>query len=86
MTHGTEFRDVLVWVNGTDREGKLTFVGGRLIGVFVRLNDNDGEAGKWFLEAGFGPASTIPSPTFDSLEEAAGWIEQQASLSGRELT
>jgi hypothetical protein len=86
MTVRIEFSDVQVWVNGDDRDGKLAFAADRLVGVFVRLNDSDGECGKWFLEAGFGPASATEAPTFNTLEDAVTWLDAQVAGSGRRLS
>lgn len=73
-----ELRDSLVWVNGEDRNGRLAYTDGRLVGVLVELNSVDGQAGKWFLEAGFGPASgTTPPPIFGELSEAQKWLKQR---------
>jgi hypothetical protein len=81
-----EFSDVQVWVNGDDRDGKLAFAADRLVGVFVRLNNVDGNEGKWFLEAGFGPAGQREPPTFDQLEDAVNWLDGQVTVSGRKLS
>lgn len=70
-----EFTDARVWVNGEDRNGKLVYTDGRLVGVLVELNSVDGQPGKWFLEAGFGPASgASPSPVFNALTDARQWL------------
>ena len=73
-----DLREVLVWVNGEDRNGRLAFSGERLVGVLVELTAADGDAGKWFLEAGFGPASGVtPPPLFDQLWEAEQWLTRR---------
>ena len=52
----------------------------RLARRLVRLSeDNEAEAGKWFLEAGFGRVDDLSSPTFADLNEAQGWISNQLS-------
>jgi hypothetical protein len=46
--------------------------------VLVRLSDEYGEeAGRWFLEAGFGPVYDPVPPTFADLDEAQAWIERR---------
>ncbi len=62
-----------------DREGMLVFANGLLVAVLVRLADKlHGNArGGWFLEAGFGPCSTIKAPVFADLAGAEDWIRRQ---------
>jgi len=63
-----------------DEEGRLVFADGRLIAVLVRLSDQqEGLAGLWFYEHGFGPFNGHAHPTFESLEAALAWIEQRRS-------
>ncbi|UYW24767.1 hypothetical protein OKC48_15945 [Methylorubrum extorquens] len=46
-----------------------------LVAVLVRLSDEHGpEAGKWFLETGFGRVDDPNPPIFADLEEAQTWI------------
>jgi hypothetical protein len=70
-----ELEDALVWVNGEDRNGRLAYTNGRLVGVLVELNESDGQKGKWFLEAGFGPASGMTPPVFEELTDARDWLK-----------
>lgn len=64
-----------------DTDGRLVFAGDFLVAMLVRLSDLHGEvSGRWFLEAGFGPALTlVDPPTFGDLDEAQAWITQQLS-------
>ncbi|HEV2558786.1 MAG TPA: hypothetical protein VGU45_09180 [Microvirga sp.] len=66
---------------GYDEEGALIYADGRLVAVLVRLSDlHEAEAGHWYLEAGFGIGLDGPNhETFDSLDEAKGWIADQLS-------
>ncbi len=48
-----------------DAESQLVFADGFLVAVLVRLSEQHGaDAGKWFLEAGFGPIDPINPPVF----------------------
>ena len=61
-----------------DTESQLLFYEEFLVAVLVHLSDDyEDDAGKWFLEAGFGPVDTVTPPTFDGLDEAQTWIEQR---------
>ena len=63
-----------------DQEGQLIFHAGRLVAVLVRLSDQHGDqAGKWFLEAGFGCVNDPSSPVFTDLDEAQDWIMARLS-------
>ena len=62
---------------GTDEEGMLVFLDGRLVAVLVRLSEaHEGLAGDWFLETGYGPLSGPDHATFAVLQAAPDWIEQ----------
>ena len=55
--------------------GHLVFDEGHLVAVLVHLCEDYGDdAGKWYLEAGFGPVDYPTPPTFADLEEAQAWI------------
>ncbi|MCK1368034.1 hypothetical protein [Bradyrhizobium sp. 62] len=61
--------------NGYDEEGFLAFVDDRLAAVLVRLSEQHGElAGRWFIEAAFGPLGAPNHPTFPDLAEAEKYI------------
>jgi hypothetical protein len=61
-----------------DNEGQLVFVEGLLVAVLVHLSEqHDGNAGMWFLEAGFGRIAVPDQPTFGDLDEAQAWITQR---------
>ena len=66
--------------NGHDEEGRLVFVEGRLIGVLVQLSglhEEQGVAGRWFLETGYGRHLSGEHPTFPDLSAAEEWIQQR---------
>jgi hypothetical protein len=66
-----------------DSQSELVFADGFLVAVLVQLSeDHEDEAGKWFLEAGFGPIEVPDPPTFADLDEAQGWIEQRLAHTG----
>lgn len=66
---------VQVATGGDDQESQLVFHEGFLVAVLVHLSDEHGpEAGKWFLEAGFGRVDDPNPPIFEDLDEAQGWI------------
>ena len=61
---------------GQDSDGRLAFEGDCLVGVLVRLSALHGaEAGRWFLEAGFGALAGPPPAPFSDLEAAQAWME-----------
>ncbi|MBB2965105.1 hypothetical protein [Methylobacterium sp. R2-1] len=66
---------VQVATGSDDGESRLVFHESFLVAVLVRLSDEHGpEAGKWFLEAGFGRVDDPNAPIFADLDEAQGWI------------
>jgi hypothetical protein len=73
-----------VMTDGTIAQGQLVLADGSLVAVFTPvsfkdLEDGDPHANGWFLEAGFGPCSslkTIKPEVFADLEEAIGWVRQ----------
>ena len=72
---------VRIATGSQDEEGELVFADGRLVAVLVHLSDeHEDEAGKWFLEAGFGRVSQPNPPTFSNLDEAQAWIQRQLTL------
>ena len=71
---------VQVSTGSDDTESRLVFEDGFLVAVLVCLSDeHEAEAGKWFLEAGFGRVDNASPPTFADLDEAQGWISDQLS-------
>ena len=70
---------VLVASRSADTDGRLVFVGEFLAAVLVRLSDaHEDDAGKWFLDAGFGPVhDVIRPPIFADLDEAKAWIGER---------
>ncbi|MGH1592241.1 hypothetical protein ACRBEV_32485 [Methylobacterium phyllosphaerae] len=66
---------VQVATGSQDQDSRLVFHEGFLVAVLVQLSDqHETDAGKWFLEAGFGPVSDISGPIFSDLSEAQAWI------------
>jgi len=56
-------------------EGRLVLADGLLVAVLVLLSDQYGpEAGRWFLETGYGPVDGVTHPTFTDVSEAQEWI------------
>lgn len=69
---------VRVATDSDDQESQLVFHEGFLVAILVRLSDEHGtEAGKWFLEAGFGRVDDPNPPTFADLDAAASWITRR---------
>lgn len=72
---------VQIATGSDDVEGRLVFSDGSLVAVLVHLSDqHDAYAGKWFLEAGFGPVNPICPPLFADLDQAQFWIREQLSF------
>jgi hypothetical protein len=63
---------------GFEEEGVLVFdEHQRLLAVMVHLSDrNEVAPGHWFLEAGFGPLSSVSFPAFADLDAAQDWISE----------
>jgi hypothetical protein len=71
---------VQVATKSDDTESQLVFAEGFLVAVLVRLSElHEHDAGKWFLEAGFGRIDPICPPVFANLDEAQAWILEQLS-------
>ena len=69
---------VQVAMKSDDTESLLIVADGFLVAILVRLSaQHEDEAGKGFLEAGFGPVSDPRPPVFFDLDMAQDWIEQQ---------
>ncbi|MHB2211628.1 hypothetical protein [Methylobacterium sp. CM6257] len=69
---------VQVATNSDDAESQLVFADGFLVAILVRLSGQHGDdAGKWFLEAGFGPIDLLAPPLFADLGVARTWITRQ---------
>lgn len=69
---------VRVKTGSHDMEGQLVFTDGLLVAVLVRLSeDHEGQAGMWFLEAGFDGAEERVQPTFADLDAAQEWIQRR---------
>ncbi|KMO13890.1 hypothetical protein [Methylobacterium platani] len=73
-----QLQPVRVKTGSSDTEGQLVFTNGLLVAVLVRLSeDHEGEAGMWFLEAGFDGVEERAQPTFADLDEAQEWIQHR---------
>ncbi|KAA0125365.1 hypothetical protein SAMN02799622_00238 [Methylobacterium sp. UNC378MF] len=69
---------VQVATGSDDAESQLVFADGFLVAVLVRLSaQHDEDAGKWFLEAGFGPIGPAAPSLFADLGAARAWIMRQ---------
>jgi len=71
-----------VMTDGGTHEGQLVLVDGQLIAVFTWVTPEETvggteQAGGWFLEAGFGPCSSLliaTPPVLATLDEAVTWV------------
>ena len=60
---------------GYDEDGLLVLADDYLVAVLVRLTDRHGEeAGKWFLETGYGRLSRRQQRIFADIDAAQGYI------------
>lgn len=70
-----KLQPVQIATGSNDRESRLVFEDGMLVAVLVQLSgEHDSQAGKWFLEVGFGPVEDAHAPLFDDLDTAEAWI------------
>jgi hypothetical protein len=73
-----QLQPMRVGTDSPDEEGQLVLADGCLVAVLVHLSDEyEADAGKWFLEAGFGRVAYPSPPKFDSLDEAQAWIARR---------
>ena len=76
MTRGIELQPVRLAV-GEQTVGRLIFYEGWLVGVISRLTEVHGpDAGRWFLEVGFGPLDGLDHPVFEDLHVARQWVSE----------
>ena len=75
---------VKVATGSNDTVSNLVFADGFLVAVLVQLcEEHEDEAGRWYLEAGFGRVQKQIPPTFANLEAAQAWIwEEITNTSG----
>lgn len=72
---------VQVATGSGDQESQLVFHEGLLVAILVRLSaQHDADAGKWFMEAGFGPVDALRPPVFQDLDEAQAWIGSRLGI------
>ena len=71
---------VQVATGSDDADSQLVFEDGFIVAVLVQLSDeHEADAGKWFLEAGFGRVDHPNPPKFADLDEAQDWIAERLS-------
>lgn len=62
-------------------DGRLVFAGEVLVAVLIRLSElHEEEAGKWFVEAGFGPLERMVGLTFNDLDIAERQVASSPGL------
>ncbi|WP_267360038.1 MULTISPECIES: hypothetical protein [unclassified Methylobacterium] len=72
---------VQVATGSEDQESHLVFHEGFLVAVVVQLSNQHGtDAGKWFLEAGFGRVDDPCPPMFSDIDDAQAWISAKLGL------
>jgi len=77
-----QLQSVRVSTGSDDEEGQLVFHEGQLVAVLVRLSDqHERDAGRWVVEAGFGPADVARHHVFANLQDAQEWVVERASHS-----
>jgi hypothetical protein len=79
MTPTVTFQSMPILIDGHDTQGLLVLFDGQLVAVLSRLDGeihDQGQRGRWHLEAGFGPCEDI-GLLFMSHEEIAAWVRQQ---------
>jgi hypothetical protein len=75
-------QEMPVLADGGRHEGQLILADGQLVAVFTWVTPEETmggreRAGGWFLEAGFGPCSSLNSttpPVLANLDEAVTWV------------
>jgi hypothetical protein len=73
-------QQVRIATGSSDEEGCLLFADGHLVAVIVRLSEpSHGKLrGCWFLECGFGPWYSTPSPEpFADIGAAEQWLAER---------
>lgn len=70
-----KMQPVQVATGSDDQDSQLVFHDGFLVAILIRLSAlHESDAGKWFLEAGFGPVTVMSAPVFADLDAAQAWI------------
>jgi len=73
---------VQVATGSDDQDSQLVFHDGFLVAILVQLSDqHETDAGKWFLEAGFGRVDDMHAPLFEDLDGAQIWVADRLGLS-----
>lgn len=88
MQDDLTFQTAPVMIGAEAAEGRLAFFKGRLVAVLVRLSGAHygSMECRWFVEAGFGPcAEAYPEP-FETLKDAAAWIDHTIASLGTGAT
>ena len=67
--------------DGSKRVGYLVYSAGALAAVVIAVTEEDtGATPGWFVEAGFGPCSSlrvVDPPIFPTLDDVAPWVAAQ---------
>jgi len=72
---------VQVATGSEDQESQLVFHEGLLVAILVQLSEfHEADAGKWFLEVGFGRVSNLCPPIFAEIGDAQAWISAELGL------
>jgi hypothetical protein len=75
-----QLQPVRVSTGSADEEGQLVFREGQLVAVLVQLSHEHGrDAGRWVVEAGFGPANVARHRVFANLKDAQEWVAECVS-------
>lgn len=71
-------RRVRIAAESGHEDGMLLFVNGSLMAIVTHLHHSvtDEFAGRWFVEAGFGPCSYRRPELFDTAEQAKRWVRR----------
>ena len=69
------FQEIMLDTGDTDDRAVLVLRDGRLIAVLSRLSEmHEGLAGRWFVEAVFGPLPSTDRHVFDDPIDFAEWL------------
>jgi hypothetical protein len=69
------FQEIMLDTGNTDDRAVLVLRNGRLIAVLSQLSEmHDDMAGRWFVEAVFGPTPSTDRHVFDDPTDFADWL------------